>query len=459
MDGPVRTPATLSPRDLDTAMYRSVVEGILFALMVGVGESYFVANAIRIGASPFELGLVIALPLLVGSLGPAIALRVLRLTPFRRRIVVAAASGQACVLFLLSASNLLGCLTVPLLVAALCVYQLCSQAAGTVWASWYGDLVPLRLRASWFARRTRLVHLATFLGLVAGGVALHALEGATTPEAGGGPELGFVVVFLAAGVLRSASAAVLRLSPEPRFSGLSSTGQLGRFFVTRRGRNAIRLLVGGALFHVAVYVSSPYFAPYMLEDLRLGYLGYMTALASQVVIKFVTMPYWGRLVDRFGPRHAWSAAIVLAAAVPLPWLFVTGLGGVVAAQLMSGFAWGGYEVALFALLLQSSTSSNRPPVFAAQSFCNATGQTAGTMAGAAILAGGGYAWIFGVSLVGRMLVALVLPRIVHELKPAAIRRRPLLWRIIGFRPGGGVMHRPMLGAAEEDEPPVGTIGR
>ena len=66
------------------------------------GEVYFLADAIRLGASPLEQGLVISLPLFVGSAGPVFALRLLRFLKRRRLFVVAAACGQALTLLALS---------------------------------------------------------------------------------------------------------------------------------------------------------------------------------------------------------------------------------------------------------------------------------------------------------------------------------------------------------------------
>ena len=49
-------------------MRLSVIEGIMFAWMVGLGETYIPVNAIQLGASAFEIALLFALPLLLGGL-------------------------------------------------------------------------------------------------------------------------------------------------------------------------------------------------------------------------------------------------------------------------------------------------------------------------------------------------------------------------------------------------------
>jgi hypothetical protein len=81
--------------DSRRAMRLSLAEGVFYALMVGFGELYFIADAVRIGASTLELGLVVTLPLCAGAAGPMMALWLLRRGRRRKHIVVAAAFAQA----------------------------------------------------------------------------------------------------------------------------------------------------------------------------------------------------------------------------------------------------------------------------------------------------------------------------------------------------------------------------
>jgi MFS family permease len=220
---------------------------------------------------------------------------------------------------------------------------------------------------------------------------------------------------------------------------------LGRFLATSRGRNISFLLVGTAMFHVTVYLASPFFTPFMLDVLALDYIEFTIAIGVQAGIKVMSMPYWGRLVDRFGARRSYAAAIMLAAVVPLPWLFVGGTLGVYAAQMFSGLAWSAHEVTLYALVLESSRRSNRPLLYALQGLCNAVGQVGGSMFGGALIGATSYWTVFFVSLLGRCVVAILLPMQIRELRSRPSQgREPLVLRIIGYRPGAGVTHRPVF---------------
>src|SRR5687767_11607592 len=132
----------LDDRAIARSMRLALVDGCLFALMVGFGETYVVANGIALHATPPQLALLIALPLLLSGIGPAIVLWALRRGAARRPLCAACVLGQAITVLLLAHANWTQALTVPGLIALFAVYHMCGQGGGTAWSSWYGDLVP-----------------------------------------------------------------------------------------------------------------------------------------------------------------------------------------------------------------------------------------------------------------------------------------------------------------------------
>lgn len=99
---PVQDYGPLSPAATARTMRLAVVDGALFALMLGIAETCFLAEAVRIGAGPLAIALITSLPLLCGGLGLVLILRLLRHVPRRRTWVVACALGQVLVLWLLA---------------------------------------------------------------------------------------------------------------------------------------------------------------------------------------------------------------------------------------------------------------------------------------------------------------------------------------------------------------------
>ncbi len=432
------------------AMRLSQFDGLAYALMLGLSETYFIADAIRMGASSLQLSLVVCLPLSLGALGPMLALRLLGRLSTRRPLVVAGALGQASTLLLLGASAAFGFGSPELLIGLSCLYQASGQCSGTAWSSWYGDLVPARMRGRYFSRRNRLVHFGSFLGVVLGGLLLAALEseGATGSDPSEG--LGFATLFVVSAVFRLTSAGLLAASPEPRFQRIAPRSRVLSFLGTPRGRSARLLILAVMGLQLGVYIASPYFGPRMLSQLEFSYTSYMLATGAIVVAKVLLLPAWGRIIDAHGARTTLTLAASLLALVPLPWIFLESVPAALFVQAFSGAAWGGFELSLFVLMLDIGTRSTRPHLFAAHSFTTGQAQLMGGLVGAQLLgAVGDLRFLFAASLVARTLAALLMQRFLpHPEGHSGARPRDLLLRLVGFRPSGGMVHRPLYPTEE-----------
>jgi len=424
------------------AMRLSVADAAAWALMVGLGESYFLAAAVRLGASALQKGLVLSLPLCLGTAGPFLALRLMARARARRPLVVACALLQSLTLGALAISVGLGLGGPAVLIALACVYQVCGQAAGTAWGSWYGDLVPAQRRGRYFALRNRYAHFAVFAGLLLGGAGLHSFE----PGAVGatGRPTGFALIFGAAASFRLISAALLAASPEPAFRGLGLRAGSVRHLVSGRGLRIGRLIVLVALLQGTVWLASPYFHPYMLEQLRFDYIDYMLASLAIAAAKGLSLPLWGRAVDRYGSRRVFAACAFSVAMVPLPWVWVGGLGGALAAQALSGVSWAGFELSQFTLVLDGTGRRTRPSVLSALGALTGGAQLLGSLGGAYLIQGAGMAMVtvFATSAALRLAVAGAIARFAPEVRgPSRSRGAPAV-RLAGVRPSGGA-YRPI----------------
>ncbi len=436
-------------------MALSSVDAFVYAVMVGLGEAWFIADAVRLGADASEIALLVGLPLAVGAAGPLLSLRLLARVGRRKPVVVGAAALQAAILLALAALSHGRLTTVPLLIGVATAYQICAQSAGTAWSSWYGDLVPATVRGGYFARRNRGAYAGTLVALVLGGLMLHRLEpvppGAAASDAGVAGGLGFALAYLLAGLARVGSVGLLAASCEGPFSGLPDRARVGRFLRTERGSGVWRLVLLVGLLHLTVYVASPFFNPYMLRDLRFTYTEYMAASVCLVLVKVLVLPLWGRWIDRNGPLGTLGRGGVLLALVPLAWVFADGLWGVLLCQSLSGLAWSGFEVGNFSLLLELGYRRMRPTIFAAQSVVTGSAQLLGGLLGGAMLERAiDPRTVFGTSSAARLLVVLLLVKLLPRRAPRAPgepRPRRPVFRVTGFRPGTGLGQRPIQESA------------
>ena len=445
----------LTQEQIDRAMRLSIREGAAWAMMVGLGETYFIADAVRLGATTFELALTVTLPLALAGAGPLLTLSTLR-TRSRRPVAVTAALIQALVLATLAWLDGTGGNAPRVLIAMACLYQIFGLAAGTAWSSWYGDLVPETIRGRYFGRRNRTIYIATCLGLITAGTLLHLLEPRSAAGLGSAGR-GFAITFSLAVLCRLVSASILWGCPEPLFRGIANRVQAKRFFATRPGRRATKLLAVAAAFHFAAYLSSPYFAPFMLETLDFTYFEYMVATVWVVVVKALATIWWGRTVDRVGAMRVFRTGLLLVALVPLPWILAQNLGVVLIGQGMSGVSWCAYELGFFTSMLGSTTPAMRPAVFAVQSLLVGWVQLAGGATAAWLLSttDASFRALFAVSAAARFTVAILVPLWVRrETVLAPVRAASLSLRALGFRPSGGLSRRPVFDASGEEEPIV-----
>ncbi|MEQ1568243.1 MAG: hypothetical protein ABMA64_21570 [Myxococcota bacterium] len=433
-----------APRGLRAEYRRSVADGALYAGMVGLGEFWFLTDAVRLGASSAQIAALVTVPQLVGAFGAAAMLRALRCTSARRPWVVGAVLLQVGVLIGLALASATGASTAGRLVVGACLYAAAGQAAGIAWSSWMGDLVPAPLRGRWFGTRTRWVSATTFLAIVAGGGLLQWLEPAAAgARLGGG--LGYALVYGLAAAVRVGSAALLARSWEPPFR--PPADHEGPLEVLRGAEGAgARAVVGtGAAMLVAVCLSTPFFASHMLDTLRFDYLTYLGAQAVMVATKVATLGAWGRLVDRVGAAPVYRLTALLVAGIPVLWMVADRASIVFVAQACSGVAWAGNEVALLALTLSASGPRRRAVLLVAQSTANGVAQVVGGALGTAIAgAPPDHALAFGASGAARALVFAW-----STLAFAAVPAAPIAWwdlgaRVVSWLPHGGLVRQLVL---------------
>ncbi len=182
-------------------------DGIAFSLMVGMGETYLPAFVLALGMGQVAAGLIGTIPArLVGAvLQPVSPLASCGGSAPHRRWVVACwhfVSGRLVSFPLCTAAWIGSILRCGQLFAVAAVYWGAGLGTNPAWNTWVGTIVPKRLRARYFARRTRLSQMGVFIGFIVAGVSL-----AIWPvRVGRLLDVFGLIVFLAAGLCRLVSA-------------------------------------------------------------------------------------------------------------------------------------------------------------------------------------------------------------------------------------------------------------
>jgi MFS family permease len=422
---------------------RSLWDGVFFSLMVGLGETYLPAFALALGHGEALAGLVATVPMLAGG--------VLQLaTPWgvhhigsRKRWVIACALVQALVFLPLCVAAVVGALAPLWLFVAAAGYWAAGLGSGPAWTAWFPARVPRRMRAGYFASRTRAAQAAVLVGLVGGGALLQLAD------ARGSVLIAFATIFGLAATFRMVSSWLLGLQAEPDPPAREQRAFPLREALARMAGGEHRRLFAYLLaVQVSVQVSAPFFTPYMLGPLELSYGSYVLLVATAFVARIVALPFWGRLAHRTGAsRLLWIGGIGITLAA-LPWILTEDIGLLLASQVYAGVVWAAWELAVFLVLFDRLADEERTSLMALYNFANSLALTAGSLAGGWLLTHPDvglqpYLGVFALSTGLRVAVLVLLPR-APVLTTAPLPSEPLGMRTIAVRPSLGGIDRPIL---------------
>lgn len=405
-------------------LHASVADGATFSVMVGIGETFLPAFVLAMGMGEIAAGLVASIPLLVGSILQLISpLAVSRLGSNRRWVVICVLL-QAASFLPLIAGALWGTMPVVAVFVVVSLYWGAGYGAGPAWNAWIDTLVPLHVRAPFFAWRSRASQAGVLVGFVAGGVALQYGKSS-------GQTLGaFACIFSIAACCRFLSARFLaKQSEHPAAHEAQRQVSLRELLARMRAGGSERMLLYFLAVQVAVQISGPYFTPYILGQLHVSYLDFMLLLATSFIAKIVALPACGRFAYRFGARRlVWLGGIGI---IPVSgmWIYAHTFWQIVLIQFIAGVVWAAYELAMFLLFFETVRREERTCVLTLFNLGNAVALVVGALCGGALLKALGehpeaYLTLFAVSSVVRAsaLFWLLLARNVDpvgETEPGA----------------------------------------
>lgn len=402
-------------RRLQKDLRASLGDGVFYSLMVGMGETYLAAFALALHVGEIATGLLVAVPMLAGSL---LQLACPALIPYirsHRAWVVICAIGQAASLLLMPIAIFFHHQAIVWLFFAAALYWGTGQATAPVWNAWMEELIPRSLRARFFAARSHVCQFGTLAGFVGAGLSLdYAQKHAYALEA-------FSLVLVTAAACRLASAYCLsqHSDPPPRKSAQQYVG-LRHIIQDLREHEGIKLCVYLFAVQISVQIAAPFFAPFMLAHLKLSYSEYMILVALGLVGKILGLPAWGKLAHRSGARLLmWIGGVTI---VPLSgmWLALHWMARpffyLAVLQVAGGVAWAAYELAFLLMFFETIPRHERISVLTLYNFGNASATAIGAVVGGLGLAFMGensdsYLVLFTLSSVCRLLALVFLSRV------------------------------------------------
>jgi MFS family permease len=443
---------------VEQSLRHSVRDGVAYSVMSGVGETYFAAYALFLGATAAQVSLLAAVPPLFGALMQLFAAWLEGRVGSRRTLILSGAFMHALTWFpIIWLPYFFPGQAIAVMVSCIVLYYGWIGLGSPLWCSLMAELVPSRKRGRYFGGRTQLMSISSFAGLIAGGLALEFFEMHDNAR------LGFMVIFTVAAVARLYSVYHLARMHEPQAGdrrapthpALPPHAQVSRARFVR-----FSLFVGAVSF--AVSVAGPFFTVYMLKDLKFSYFQFTVATAVTVLAQFLTLRNWGRLSDVFGNRSVIAATAMIVPFVPVLWLLSDNFFWVLFIQALAGWSWAGFGLATGNYLYDVVAPHRRTLYWAIHNVMTGVGTCVGALLGGVMselfphtftLLGHEFNWASGLwglmvcSALLRVAVMMAfLPGIqeVRTLRP--LPARAFVFRMLRFnRAAGFVLDRIGLG--------------
>ncbi|MFH1510681.1 MAG: MFS transporter, partial [Candidatus Woesearchaeota archaeon] len=418
----------------------SVIDGAFNSAKVGFGESFLSAFAVFLSATNLQIGLIGSLPRSLGSMSQLLSNRMIHLFKSRKRLVLTGVFVEALTFIPIMLSFFFGNIRVYHLIFFVCLYWIANMIMVPAWSSWMGDLVNPDERGSYFGRRNKIAGLTSFVCFLAAGYLLQEFAHGTKTQ-----YTGFVVIFFLAMAFRLVSLLYLSKEYEPPYI-TEKKAQFGfvEFVKQARYRNFGLFALYLSLMNFAVFMAAPYFIAYELNDLKLTYLAFTMLSASQILVKNLSMPIWGKASDRFGTLRVLTLCGYLMPLVPLLWLFKTDIWYLVIIEMYSGFVWAGFELSSFNFIFDTTSPEKRSTCVAYYNVLNGVAIFAGAMVGGIIVKYNNIFWskyllVMLASGIMRLFATLIFIPRIREVRPVQhIPYWKLFFRVATVAPTEGL---------------------
>ncbi|MFP5502212.1 MAG: MFS transporter [Candidatus Sericytochromatia bacterium] len=348
-----RLKAAFIPRD---GLRISVLEGASAAVQATFTSGVVLTGfALSLGAGPWALGLLAAIPALF-QFFQLVAAWALGRFGHRKAICVWGASVSRYLWLPIAFTPFLPLPAegkLALFFTLLAIATALGQMAGIAWSDWMADAVPAGIRGRYFGLRNAVGALAGMVALYFG---TRFLEGFGADQA-----RGFFVLLMVAVAAGALCHALLAWQPEPPAAPRQVRHGLATLRAPLKDAPFRRLLGVTAGWMFCVNLTAPFTYAYALQHLKIGYgdLGLHALIFTALSVVF--QPLWGKLIDRWGAQRVLVVIVLPTSLHPLYWLAMTPTFTLPfwLDAISTGIFWSGFMLATSALLMEASPPGER----------------------------------------------------------------------------------------------------
>ncbi len=392
---------------LNQDQQRLLYTGGVWALYETITAGFLIVFALALGASNTVVGIIGALPYVATLLMEVPGAKLVEY--FRRKTIFLISTGLSrCVwLLIILAPYLFTRHTLLFVSSAFFLVRCLEYLADPSWTSWAADLVPDKIRGTFWARRSVYVSIAGMTGSLIAGAYLDLFSKESY--------LGFATLFGVGMILGLYSNTIMAKIKEPEYRDHNHYRLRDFFKIDGQFRKYTWIMTA---YQFAVMIASPFFTVYMLDYLGLSYTYYVIVGAIATVSRILANPHFGYVSDKYGDKPVALICMLGTALIPLFYIFIRPetIWLIVPVQILSGLVWAGTELTIWNLLLDLTRPEKRAMQVAEYNLLTSISFIIGPVIGGLVADNvtfvlAGIPLVFAIAAVLRVTSALLLARI------------------------------------------------
>jgi MFS family permease len=308
----------------------SHIEASLYAIMVGCAEVFALYYAVKRGLDKSQLALLSTVPIVLGSISNWLVPQNVKNKHLKKALLT--------VVFI----QLIGVLGLfhsvgeadyfKWILVSLSLYWIGGMAAGPMWIDWMSGWLPKEKVGRYLSKRNGFTSLITVIAYLSAASFIYRNDEFSQ----------YQFVFGAAFCCRSLSWLILFFQPQPTVIENESSKAFG-LLKALQSKPIWLMILFTVLFRFVASVASPFFLPYMVNELHFSLLDYAWITAIPFLSRSLFLVQWGEAARSFRPIIGTQIAMFLLSLVCLLWTYTSNLTLLTFIEGFSGIAWAGIE--------------------------------------------------------------------------------------------------------------------
>lgn len=417
----------------------SFIDGIFASCMVGLTTDYITPYALALKATARQIGVLSAIPNFFSSLMQLGSADLTDKLTSRKKIIN--------IFVLLHMLMGIPIILIPyifkqnavlFLIIFVTLFTGFNAFTAPAWSSLMSDHVPYKSRGRYFGWRSRIFGIVTIISSFFAGFTLYLLKHNVLK--------GFLIVFSIAFLCRFISWYFLTKMYEPPFRLKKEAYFSFLDFIKRvKESNFAKFTLFVAGLNFCVNIAAPFFSVFMLRDLKFNYITYTIVVITVTITQIFTINRWGRHADKIGNIKILKFTSLFIASLPLWWIVNQHPFYLVFIQILSGFAWSGFNLCATNFIYDAVTPEKRTRCIAYFNVLTGLALCVGALLGGYLvnilpkILGFRILSLFLLSGSLRFLIAFLFTGKIREVRPVEeIKSRDLFYSMIGIKPMFGI---------------------